>query len=162
MKSMREYHRQRYRYIKSKMIATLGGKCAECKAATDLEIDHIDPALKKFNPSKLWSAKWEVIAKELEKCQLLCLICHKRKHAPRHGTISGYRNMHCRCEPCRKAWNEACAVYKATYRVSHPVMSQTQKDAARLRFDRWIANPENRDARNLKRRLAYANAHRNP
>lgn len=29
--------------------------------------------------------------------------------SPKHGTVTGYTNYKCRCEPCRKSWRE----YKA-------------------------------------------------
>jgi hypothetical protein len=30
---------------------------------------------------------------------------------PRHGTVNGYSNLLCSCEPCRKAWADAHRSY---------------------------------------------------
>jgi hypothetical protein len=27
---------------------------------------------------------------------------------PRHGTLNGYSNLHCRCDACRGAWADYC------------------------------------------------------
>jgi 5-methylcytosine-specific restriction endonuclease McrA len=60
----------------------LGGKCVECSSETDLEFDHIDKNSKSFPISRSPSEKcfWE----ELEKCQLLCKKCHRRKSTLEH------------------------------------------------------------------------------
>jgi hypothetical protein len=53
--------------------------CVKCGSVDDLELDHIDPALKVTNSIWSWSkAKQET---ELAKCQVLCSICHKSKSA---------------------------------------------------------------------------------
>ena len=77
---MNEYLKQRYFSLKMKAFGLLGNKCANCNAEKDLQIDHIDYKLKKFNitPS-LRSKPWEDVLIELKKCQLLCRKCHKIK-----------------------------------------------------------------------------------
>lgn len=49
--------------------------------------------------------------KELDKCQLLCKVCHWEKtridrnlHKLEHGTVNMYVNGKCRCTICKKAW----------------------------------------------------------
>jgi hypothetical protein len=32
---------------------------------------------------------------------------------PRHGTLNGYSNLKCRCQPCREAWASYCQRRKA-------------------------------------------------
>lgn len=84
------------------------GPCRECGAFENLEVDHIDPATKKFHPRELWSRTEAVRIEELKKCQVLCEDCHKEKslrdgsHPTNHG-ISGYTNRGCRCEICKAA-----------------------------------------------------------
>ena len=40
----------------------------------------------------------------------------------RHGTLNGYRNLGCRCQPCRDANTAAMRVY----RHAHPEQSERQ------------------------------------
>ena len=44
-----------------------------------LDIDHINPAEKKISISKLHKCSWIDIFEELQKCQVLCAICHRYK-----------------------------------------------------------------------------------
>lgn len=55
------------------------GPCAECKSSEDLEVDHIDPETKTWEPAQIWSRKKEDRDKELAKCQVLCHDCHLEK-----------------------------------------------------------------------------------
>ena len=55
------------------------GPCAQCGSSKDLEVDHIDPSLKEYNPREIWSRRAEVREHELAKCQVLCRACHKAK-----------------------------------------------------------------------------------
>lgn len=63
------------------VIDYLGGKCTACGTTEDLEFDHIDPTTKEFEMSKPLSRKNlpEGYMTELDKCQLLCKACHKKK-----------------------------------------------------------------------------------
>lgn len=65
----------------------LGGKCAWCGSTEDLQFDHIDPAQKLGNICKFYrKAKREKLWEEVNKCQLLCKVCHhKRSNAQRHA-----------------------------------------------------------------------------
>jgi 5-methylcytosine-specific restriction endonuclease McrA len=99
-------------------IDRLGGECISCGATGNLEVDHIDPALKSFSISKLWGIAKARYDAELEKCQILCKDCHKHKtikeqkvRAVRftdtplsevHGTYTGYGRYQCRCEKCKQ------------------------------------------------------------
>jgi len=98
----------------------LGGQCARCKSTDDLEFDHTDASLKSYRVSTRFSLPFEILREELDKCQLLCVDCHrlktredllKRTGAPRvsvgveHGMPSTYTNHKCRCDLCRISWN---------------------------------------------------------
>ena len=59
---------------------------------------------------------------------------------PRHGTVNGYGNLRCRCEPCQKAASaerasrkEEIAAYNAAYRASH----KNEQAAAYAARGRW-------------------------
>jgi 5-methylcytosine-specific restriction endonuclease McrA len=91
-------------------------KCNHCglkkslkKGSVKFELDHINPEEKSFNISdKIKSLPWDEVLLELEKCQLLCFPCHKKKTAPFKGMNHGptmYRTG-CRCDIC-KAGNAA-------------------------------------------------------
>jgi hypothetical protein len=110
----REYQKQ---WIAKRRAKYLEGKsCAFCGSSENLEIDHINPEQKTFNPSALWSMS-ETNPKriaELAKCQILCSDCHGKKtlvdisnrigqEILQHGTATMYDKHGCRCPPCREA-----------------------------------------------------------
>ena len=55
----------------------LGNICWCCGATENLQFDHIDPKTKCFNINPQDS--WEKMIPELDKCQLLCRLCHLKK-----------------------------------------------------------------------------------
>lgn len=71
---------------KQKMITAMGGKCQCCgydKCDAALEFHHIDPMQKDFTFGRVRAnpATINVIAKELEKCIMICANCHREVHA---------------------------------------------------------------------------------
>lgn len=98
--------------------AFLDGKsCVVCGTTSQLEVDHIEPALKISH--NVWSWAPARRAAELAKCQVLCNTHHKAKTradrpVPEHGTISRYGGIHkCRCDACRKANSDRTALHRA-------------------------------------------------
>lgn len=73
----KSYQKQRYHRRRQYMIDRLGGECKSCGGNSDLEIDHVDPATKSFDTTKIVSD--ERMESELDKCQLLCRTCHLKK-----------------------------------------------------------------------------------
>ncbi len=76
---------RRYR-VKKQAVGYLGGKCKKCNWVGDLsgyDFHHLDPEIKDFNPSaaNLANKSWEVVKQELDKCDLLCAICHRLEHS---------------------------------------------------------------------------------
>lgn len=83
---------QHHRRQKVKAIAYKGGKCQKCgysKCSEALCFHHLDPALKSTEISKLYNRSWKIIEAELDKCVLLCLICHAESHAENETGYSG-------------------------------------------------------------------------
>lgn len=107
---MRGYMLRRYKERMSAAVEKLGGKCSNCGAGDDLQLDHIDPNQKSFNIARKWSISEKKFWQEVSKCQLLCQKCHTEKTLKdlgresakdKHGTISSYR--YCKCEECLEA-----------------------------------------------------------
>ena len=121
-----EYMRRYYQDRIARGIAMLGGVCAGCGSADDLQFDHVDPATKTACVTSMWQ-NWAAFVEELAKCQLLCGPCHEAKTLSEagktsakgtHGTISAYR--HCgppKCADCRAAKNEVHRAWKARTRT---------------------------------------------
>lgn len=71
--------------IKRKCVEMLGGKCIDCGFITEYvavyDFHHPDPSEKDFNIGKILTYKWSTLVKELAKCVLLCVNCHRIRHA---------------------------------------------------------------------------------
>lgn len=75
---------RRYR-VKKMAVNYLGGKCKKCGWNGDVsgyDFHHKDDD-KEFNLSgmKLASISWNEAKKELDKCELLCALCHRLEHS---------------------------------------------------------------------------------
>jgi hypothetical protein len=76
---------RRYR-TKLAAVAYLGGKCIRCgykENVAGLEFHHRDADEKEFTIANVANKAWDVIVKELDKCDLLCSTCHRVEHAKR-------------------------------------------------------------------------------
>jgi hypothetical protein len=111
-------HRVNYAINRQNLIEHLGGNCIQCGSIELLQFDHIDPNTKEYEISKYISRVNipEYIWNEIEKCQLLCLRCHKDKSDSDRGIghgqgRSGKRN--CPCVPCKARKSEYNRIYKA-------------------------------------------------
>ncbi len=70
------------RRTKERAVEYLGGRCHNCgynRCHRALSFHHCDPHEKDFNVSSR-CVSWESIAKELDKCVLLCSNCHMEVH----------------------------------------------------------------------------------
>ena len=72
--------------VKEFAIKYLGGKCVKCEWEGDLsgyDFHHRDPKEKDFNSSALNMANmsWDKVKNELDKCDLLCVLCHRLEHS---------------------------------------------------------------------------------
>jgi len=92
-KSMQYYYR--HKRLK-KSIEYKGGKCEVCgynKSKRALTFHHIHPKTKLFSldSRNILTKNWDVIVKELDKCQLLCMNCHMELHE--NESISKYHEF---------------------------------------------------------------------
>jgi len=76
---------RRYR-VKKLAVEYLGGECKRCGWEGDVsgfDFHHKDPNQKDFNPSglNLANKSWERGKEELDKCELLCALCHRLEHS---------------------------------------------------------------------------------
>jgi len=70
--------------VNRRCIDYKGGKCIECgynKTMGALSFHHRNPKTKKFNVAGSHTKSWEVLKRELDKCDLLCMNCHIEKHS---------------------------------------------------------------------------------
>ena len=109
-----------YYYKKKKQIIDyMGGCCVICNSKENLEFDHIDRKTTSFRITERISYAFKKIKSELDKCQLLCYSCHRKKTSKeveaKHGTDSRYRHHKCRCRPCVVASYKKHKVYRKTY-----------------------------------------------
>ena len=77
------YWSKQYIIRKVRAIEYLGGKCKVCgynKYYGALEFHHRDPETKDVSWTKLRKRSWKRIVDELNKCDLLCAICHREHH----------------------------------------------------------------------------------
>ena len=80
----------RLRYQKKNfIIENLGSKCCECGTTDCLEIDHINPGLKKDRRC-LYVCSWNRIKSEMNNLQLLCTYCHHKKSQLQRDTAWFY------------------------------------------------------------------------
>lgn len=136
----REHHEERrlrnlrdMRASRARMREHLGGKCVVCGTTDDLEIDHIDPSQKSFNPAAL-RRPWAETVAELAKCQLLCEACHKAKHAAKHGSVKRYQKG-CRCELCVEFVRRYQREWKRHQRAINSEYAVRQRESMR----KWLA-----------------------
>ena len=102
------------------LIDALGGVCIDCGSSSKLEFDHVIPADKSFEIATSLERKLETILTELQKCQLLCRVCHTKKThldnghglGGEHGLPGTYSNYGCRCELCTEVWRISCIKYR--------------------------------------------------
>ena len=77
-----QYDRQRLQQLKKQCVEYKGGACAKCgygRCLNALEFHHRDPEKKDF---KIGGSRqsFELLKKELDKCDLLCANCHREEH----------------------------------------------------------------------------------
>lgn len=76
---------RRYR-VKLTSVEYLGGKCNRCGWSGDIsgfDFHHKDPNEKDFAPTagSLANRSWSLVKTELDKCELLCALCHRLEHS---------------------------------------------------------------------------------
>lgn len=79
----------RLRRLKNKIraIQLLGGQCKRCgynNHFAALQFHHKNPENKKFEISRYSNKSWNILKKEVLKCELLCANCHIIEHSNRY------------------------------------------------------------------------------
>jgi hypothetical protein len=77
------YQCRRWNRRKAKAVEFLGGKCNRCSRTGHpviFDFHHRESDDKEFDWARLRRKSWDKITKELEKCELLCSICHRLHH----------------------------------------------------------------------------------
>jgi len=74
-----EYEKAHHKEKRAYCIEYLGGKCVKCGSTERLEFDHIDRTTKKYTIAGRVTLNFDNLKEELNKCQLLCVDCHKIK-----------------------------------------------------------------------------------
>ena len=54
-------------------------QCGQQYESYNMQFDHINPANKLYNVCQLKSRKLDILLTELNKCQVLCALCHRKK-----------------------------------------------------------------------------------
>lgn len=89
-----EVRQRRVASLRQKIFSYLENQpCVDC-GETDpvvLEFDHRNPEEKEFNLAEAPNHTWERIKKELEKCDVRCANCHKRKTAKQQSWYKNFR-----------------------------------------------------------------------
>jgi hypothetical protein len=93
---VRDYQMLRRQKLKVRAIEYLGNYCMSCGLAYDgdnsyaFDFHHRDPQAKDFLPASRNRA-WKKVQAELDKCDLLCAICHRKLHfeSSRRAGMSG-------------------------------------------------------------------------
>lgn len=77
-------NKDRQRSIKKRAVAYKGGKCQDCGGIFPIcayDFHHLDPSEKDFNIGKAQHGSWDKLQPELDKCVLLCAVCHRIRHS---------------------------------------------------------------------------------
>lgn len=80
---------RRYR-AKKAGVEYLGNKCKRCGWSGNLagfDFHHLSDKDFNVNAVKMANTKWEEIKKELDKCELLCALCHRIEHSDYENEI---------------------------------------------------------------------------
>jgi hypothetical protein len=83
--NLSNYEKVKRRRKKLKVLGIIykGSKCYKCgydKYFEVLDFHHIDPSKKDFTISNQCNRSWNKLKKELDKCVVLCPICHRELH----------------------------------------------------------------------------------
>jgi hypothetical protein len=75
---------RRQRHQKQRAVNYKGSRCQRCgydRCVGSLEFHHRDPTQKDFTLSRAKMRRFELVKDELDKCDLLCVNCHREEHA---------------------------------------------------------------------------------
>jgi len=76
--------RVRRYWCRKASIKYLGGRCNRCGWSgleCGYDFHHLNPKEKDFQISCAADKNWDTVKKELDKCELLCALCHRIEHS---------------------------------------------------------------------------------
>ena len=72
----------------------LAKQCTDCDRtftkSYHLDFDHLPGAVKSFNLSKPGGRSWEAVMAEVDKCEVVCALCHRDRTMARKANNSAY------------------------------------------------------------------------
>lgn len=77
-------NKERQRAIKMRAVEYKGNECQDCHRQFPLcgyDFHHLDPTQKDFDIGKAQHGSWNRLQPELDKCVLLCAVCHRIRHS---------------------------------------------------------------------------------
>lgn len=115
--------RQRYKafLVKKRCVEYLGGKCSRCGYIGPIEafdFHHIDSSTKEFTIGECYNYGWERIKRELDKCELLCAICHRIVHSENDKSVKFLQEKLVNCDEITYITCPVC------HKVFHPKNSR--------------------------------------
>lgn len=78
-----KFQMKRWNDRKEDAIKYLGNKCNKCGFIGHpalFDFHHRDPSSKEFDWGKMRLKKWSLVTDELDKCDMLCCMCHRMEH----------------------------------------------------------------------------------
>jgi predicted nucleic acid-binding Zn ribbon protein len=99
---------KRWNTRKIEAIKYLGGRCKDCGLVDHpicYDFHHRDPESKEVDWGELKIRKWSSIIQELDKCDLLCAICHRKRHIRSDIWVESKPKIHIikkKCKICLK------------------------------------------------------------
>ena len=79
----------------TKLFRAIGGehnyKCTVCgyaKSRAAIDFHHRDPSTKDIEVTKLKNRSYDVIKREVDKCDILCANCHRETHEKLHAGLA--------------------------------------------------------------------------
>lgn len=76
----RGYANAKTRHTERLAAARVNG-CADCGTHEDLNFHHLDPSTKSYDVTQMVNRSAVAFEAELAKCVVVCVTCHKRRHA---------------------------------------------------------------------------------
>jgi hypothetical protein len=88
-----KYNRDQYARYRRRLDELKSLPCADCGGNFPpyvMDFDHLDATIKKFNVGVNKRYGWEVMLREVAKCELVCANCHRIRTHQRRNRLIGF------------------------------------------------------------------------